>query len=65
MFRSGVAVQELFDYIIHWRRPEDLFLTEDNEIKEIKVFNYNEPEPNDIQQVCLLSDNLTSLGIIN
>jgi len=48
---SGDNIRDLFDYVIHWRRPEDIFLTEDNEIKEIKVFNYNEPEPNDIQQV--------------
>jgi len=51
---SGDNIRELFDYVIHWRRPEDIFLSDENEIKEIKVFNYNEPEPNDIQQVKIL-----------
>ena len=51
--RYEESLKEIFDYIIHWRRPDDFCKGEavnDTEKKEIKVFNYNDPEPNDIQQ---------------
>ena len=41
-----------FDYIIHWRRPEHFVLLSEkpNDIKQIKIINNNEPEPNDVHQ---------------
>ena len=56
-------IKDLFDYIIHWRRPDEFCLGEnvnDKEINEIRVFNYNEVEPNDIQQGILPDNHLAS-----
>lgn len=56
-------IKDLFDYVIHWRRPEDFCLGEninDEEIKEIRIFNYQEVEPNDIQQGILPDNHLAS-----
>lgn len=56
-------IKELFDYVIHWRRPEEFCLGEninDDEIKEIRIFNYQEVEPNDIQQGILPDNHLAS-----
>jgi calpain-15 len=61
--RYGETMKDLFDYVVHWRRPED-FCTGENanevEVKDIKIFNYNEPEPNDIQQGILPDNHLAS-----
>jgi hypothetical protein len=61
--RYGETMKDIFDYVVHWRRPED-FCTGENvnesELKEIKIFNYNEPEPNDIQQGILPDNHLAS-----
>lgn len=61
--RYGETMKDLFDYVVHWRRPEDFCLGEnanEEEGKEIKIFNYNEPEPNDIQQGILPDNHLAS-----
>lgn len=61
--RYEESLKEIFDYIIHWRRPEDFCKGEavnDTDKKEIKVFNFNDPEPNDIQQGILPDYNLAS-----
>lgn len=63
--RYGEHLKDLFDYIVHWRRAEDFCLESINnnnndENKEIKIFNYNEPEPNDIQQGILPDTHLAS-----
>lgn len=61
--RYGETMKDIFDYVVHWRRPGD-FCTGENvnesEVKEIKIFNYNEPEPNDIQQGILPDNHLAS-----
>ena len=56
--RYGEAMKEVFDYVVHWRRPEN-FCLEPNEA-DIRVFNYNEPEPNDIQPGILPDNHLAS-----
>jgi hypothetical protein len=56
--RYGEAMREVFDYVVHWRRPEE-FCNEEGET-EIKVFNYNEPEPNDIHPGILPDNHLAS-----
>ena len=65
--RYGESMKELFDYVIHWRRPRDFCnsdvtnLGETSDLnREIKIFNYNEPEPNDIQQGILPDNHLAS-----
>lgn len=61
--RYEESLKEIFDYVVHWRKPEDFCTGEvvnDMEKKEIKIFNYNEPEPNDIQQGILPDYNLAS-----
>lgn len=57
------TMKDMFDYVVHWRRPEDFCLGEnvnETDIKDIKVFNYNEPEPNDIQQGILPDNHIAS-----
>ena len=63
--RYDESMKEYFDYIIHWRRPEDFIQAETNEDgkqeKELRVFNFNnEPEPNDIHQGLLADHHLAS-----
>lgn len=61
-------VKELFDYVIHWRRPEEFCmldfnncnLNNDDNNREIKIFNYQEVEPNDIHQGILPDNHLAS-----
>jgi calpain-15 len=61
--RFDANLKDLFDYVIHWRRPEQFCLGDnvnDPTIREIKIFNYNEPEPNDITQVILPDNHFVS-----
>lgn len=57
--RYGENMKDIFDYVIHWRRPID-FCNENEENKEINIFNYQEVEPNDIQQGILPDNHLAS-----
>jgi calpain-15 len=58
----GENLKDLFEYVVHWRRPEDFILSENPEVElaEIKVFNEFEPDPNDIQQGILPDNHLVS-----
>jgi calpain-15 len=61
--RFDANLKDIFDYVIHWRRPEAFCLGEnvnDPTIRDIKIFNYNEPEPNDITQVILPDNHFVS-----
>jgi calpain-15 len=61
--RYGENMKDIFDYVIHWRRPHEFCLGEninDEEIKEIQIFNYQDVEPNDIQQGILPDNHLAS-----
>lgn len=55
-------MRESLDYIIHWRRPEDFIVSQNEQEKqELRVFNYNnEPEPNDIHPGVLPDIHLAS-----
>ena len=61
--RYGETMKDIFDYVIHWRRPEDFCSGENTTDSEIKIFNYNEPEPNDIQQG-ILPDNHLAIALL-
>lgn len=58
----GDNLKDLFEYVVHWRRPEDFVFSEnaDAEATEIRVFNEYEPDPNDIQQGILPDNHLVS-----
>jgi len=58
----GDNLKDLFEYVVHWRRPEEFVLSEnpEAEISEIRVFNDYEPDPNDIQQGILPDNHLVS-----
>jgi len=62
----GDNLKDLFEYVVHWRRPEDFIFSENAEaageadLAEIRVFNEYEPEPNDIQQGILPDNHLVS-----
>jgi hypothetical protein len=58
----GDNLKDLFEYVVHWRRPEDFVFSEnaDADLAEIKVFNEYEPDPNDIQQGILPDNHLVS-----
>lgn len=59
--RYGENMKDLFDYVIHWRRPHDFCLVDvEEENKEIQIFNYQDVEPNDIQQGILPDNHLAS-----
>jgi calpain-15 len=61
--RYGANMKDLFDYVIHWRRPEQFCLGEninDTSVRDIRIFNYNEPEPNDITQGILPDNHFVS-----
>jgi hypothetical protein len=62
--RYGENMKDIFDYVIHWRRPKDFCLGEnlndENENREIQIFNYQDVEPNDIQQGILPDNHLAS-----
>lgn len=56
-------IKEMFDYVIHWRRAQEFCVGDninDKEISDIRIFNYNEVEPNDIQQGILPDNHLAS-----
>ena len=62
--RYGENMKDIFDYVIHWRRPKDFCLGEsindETESREIQIFNYQDVEPNDIQQGILPDNHLAS-----
>ena len=62
--RYGENMKDIFDYVIHWRRPIDFCIGEnvndEDREREINIFNYNDVEPNDIQQGILPDNHLAS-----
>lgn len=59
--RYGENIKDLFDYVVHWRRAHEFCIDiNDEDKRDIKIFNYNEPEPNDIQQGILQDNHLAS-----
>eukprot|EP00340_Litonotus_pictus_P004981 CAMPEP_0170517410 /NCGR_PEP_ID=MMETSP0209-20121228/3415_1 /TAXON_ID=665100 ORGANISM="Litonotus pictus, Strain P1" /NCGR_SAMPLE_ID=MMETSP0209 /ASSEMBLY_ACC=CAM_ASM_000301 /LENGTH=788 /DNA_ID=CAMNT_0010802657 /DNA_START=138 /DNA_END=2504 /DNA_ORIENTATION=+ len=61
--RYGENMKDIFDYVIHWRRPHEFCLGDninEDENKEIQIFNYQDVEPNDIQQGILPDNHLAS-----
>jgi hypothetical protein len=61
--RYGANIKDLFDYAIHWRRPEEFCLGDnvnDESRTDIMLFNYSEPEPNDIHQGILPDNHFAS-----
>ena len=58
----GENLKDLFEYVVHWRRPEEFVISENPELEiaEIKLFNEYEPDPNDIQQGILPDNHLVS-----
>lgn len=58
----GDNLKDLFEYVVHWRRPEEFVFAENEQIdnSEIRVFNEYEPDPNDIQQGILPDNHLVS-----
>jgi len=58
----GENLKDLFEYIVHWRRPEEFVFsdTPETDVAEIRVFNEYEPDPNDIQQGILPDNHLVS-----
>ena len=60
--KYGDNIKDIFEYVIHWRRPEEFIPNEkkNTEKSEIKIFNEYEPDPNDILQGMLPDINLVS-----
>ena len=58
----GDNLKDLFEYVVHWRRPEEFVFSENAEadLAHILVFNEYEPDPNDIQQGILPDNHLVS-----
>lgn len=58
----GENLKDLFEYVVHWRRPDEFIINEDAEAEnvEIRVFNEYEPDPNDLQQGILPDNHLVS-----
>lgn len=59
--RYGENMKEVFDYVIHWRRPENFVLLQASQSNpDIKIFHNQDPEPNDIMQGILPDHHLAS-----
>ena len=53
MPNNAGKLKEMFDYIVHWRRPKDFF---GDNLNKVCIYQNEEPEPNDITNG-LLPDN--------
>ncbi len=63
--KPGQSLRDNFEYLIHWKRPEQFILLENTEYTgisnpNINIFNGNEPEPNDVHLGLMENANLAS-----